>query len=111
MPLVGSMSSSLPPVGPSSMRSAEAESENRNGSLQDSEFRKDGVDEARGVGAEIDDAGLQAGQDVGAAAELPDAEDLDFDGAEVRFETSSEKRLSTSYNGWAWVSAKVSLSV
>ena len=30
---------------------------------------------------------------------------------DVRFETSSEKRLSTSYNGWAWVSAKVSLRV
>ena len=30
---------------------------------------------------------------------------------EVRFPTSSAKRLSTSYSGWACVSAKVSLSV
>jgi hypothetical protein len=54
---------------------------NRSRQIDDLEFRIDGVDEARGVGAKIDDAGLQAGQDVGAAAELPDAEHLDFDGA------------------------------
>ncbi len=42
------------------------------------EFRKHGVDEAGGVGAEIDDAGLKSGHDVGAAAQLADAEHLDF---------------------------------
>src|ERR1700743_890243 len=30
---------------------------------------------------------------------------------EVRFETSAEKRFSTSYSGWFWVSANVSFRV
>ncbi len=96
MPLVGSMSSSLVPVGPSSMRSAEAASENRNGRSTTWNFGK-----MVSMNPEVcaQKSMMPVCSPVRILVPLPSCPMLKTwmsMSPDVRLATSSEKRLSTS---------------